>query len=348
MKEANPRIFRSLEKAGGLAEFDTIVAAAVASYGAVRHPSEAKAREFADLVLPVWDRLKPETRRALGASLCHSANVPRGIVEKLLAEPIEIAAPFLLSSPVLTETDRRHLSESRDSRLRRLARGNDAAAPADVEAPPAEPARAETSEPVPSPTPAPRVPTAEVEAPIQPKAEEKPAYRPGMAAEAVREALRRMVQPGRAPVARALRPADLVEAAVEGDTAATLAALASIAHLDEATLALVADDESGERLAVALKAIGMRDADAMTVMMMLKPKIGLDVPAFDVMTRYYRCLKRDDCAALLGLRRQVEAPKLEPIFDDIERLNRPAPRAAFGRRTERPEVRRNDQQSRNG
>lgn len=347
MKEANPRIFRSLEKAGGMAEFDTIVAAAVASYGAIRHPSEARARDFAHLVLPLWDRLKPESRRALGAALCHSANVPRGIVEKLLAEPIEIAAPFLLSSPVLTEADRRHLSESRDSRLRRIARGNGTARTLDDEPLLAETERADVTRPTLA-ADAPEPKPAETDVSPSPEAGERPAYRPGMAAEAVREALRRMVQPGRAQAPRVLKPADVVEAAVEGDTAATLAALASIARLDEATLALVAEDESGERLAVALKAIGMGDADAMTVMMMLKPKVGLDVAIFDLMARYYRCLKREDCAALLGMRRQVEAPKLEPIFDDIERLDRPAPRAAFGRRTQRPESQRSEPKFREG
>lgn len=329
MKESNPRIFRSLEKAGGLAEFDTIVAAAVASYGALRHASETKARDFANLVLPVWDKLKPETRRALGAALCHSANVPRGIVEKLLAEPIEIAAPFLLSSPVLTEEDRRHLADSRDSRLRRLARETASARAPATKAPSPD---AVATEPAKLAEPAPeRVATDD--------AQTRPAptpYQPGMAAEAVRDALRRLVQPGRKPVARRLAPADLLDAAVEGDIAATLATLATIAGLDESTLKLIADDETGERLAVALRAIGMRDADALTVMMMLKPKIGLDVTAFDLMTRYYRSLKREDCEMLLGLRRQVKAPTLEPMFDDIERMERPAPRAAFGRRTERP------------
>ncbi|KQT54258.1 hypothetical protein ASG43_01140 [Aureimonas sp. Leaf454] len=365
MKDANPRIFRSLETAAGSAEFDTIVAAAVSSYGALRRPSELQARDFARLVLPVWDRLRPESKRALGASLSHSENVPRGIVQKLLDEPIEIAAPFLVSSPVLTDADRLKIARDRDLRLPR-AQGPGLPR-IEMDAPAADDrtsggereggrtAGNETTGFTSAAVAAPQADRAEIRATAsameRPQAwEQRPSAEhkePGQAAAAVREALRRLVQPGRRSAARRMTLTDLVELSVRGDRLETMSVLADMAGIDERAAERIAEDETGERLAVALKAIGASDADAMTILMMLKPKIGLDVAVFDIMARYYKALKRDDCVLIVGGRRRVEAPALEPLFEDIERPERAAqPRAAFGRRTERPAA--SQPKSRNG
>jgi uncharacterized protein (DUF2336 family) len=334
MKDANPHIFRSLETAAGSAEFDTIVTAAVSTYGALRKPSETQARDFARLVLPVWDRLKPQTKRALGASLSHSTNVPRGLVEKLFDEPIEIAAPFLVSSPVLTPADRLRIAQDRDLRLRRVSDAapsaveRSTASPASV----AEPAAEQPADPIVQPG-------GDEKANRRHPPREEPAtiYEPGKAAAAVRETLRRLVQPGSRSSSQRMTMIDLLDLAVRGDAAETLAGLADMAGIDGKAADRIAADETGERLAVALKAIGASDADAMTIIMMLKPRVGLDVAIFDIMARYYRALKRDDCILLIGGRRRAEAPSLEPFFQDVERPDRGAqPRAAFGRRTESP------------
>jgi hypothetical protein len=372
MKDDSPRLFRALEKTAGRDGFDTIVSAAVASYGSLRSPGDNQARDFGRLVVPLWDKIQPETRRALAAALSHSPRVPRPIVELLIAEPLEISAPFLMSSPALGATDLLALRTSRDRRLRKIIAGraaSGATASADAPAPdaPSPQAPSATAEPVaaapaaaapPAPAAAapatPAVPAGRV-APEQPVAarpsETSPASvsppeddvpaplpAPTGAADLIRETLRRLALPGgRDRVAPTLH--ELVALAVQQDGARFYEGLRQALDLADEVLQKIADDESGERLAVAIKALGATPADALTILMMLKPDIGLDVTKFSLMTRFYRALKAEDCAALARgprARRTVAAPRLEPQYEDLQPLPRTAPPADFGRRVQRP------------
>ena len=394
MKDESPRIFRNLEKTAGRDGFDTIVGAAVASYGSLRSPNDTQARDFGRLVDPLWDKISPETRRTTAAALSKSVRVPRSIVTRLLAEPLEISAPFLTSSPALDASDLLLLGTSPDTRLRKILDNRAAPAAASksvsaitsstatasskVDPAPAEPdarassnvdAIASPSPAIPSAaseiaasaeTPAADEPTRDTEpaspspapAPIpatppipQLRARSTPRPAPaetGTRADLVRETLRRLALTGRqsGPIAEPIpKLQDLVALAVQQDSQRFHEGLRLKLNLSDTVLEKIASDESGERLAVALKAMNAGAADALTILMMLKPRIGLDVEAFGQMTKYYRALKPEDCAALTGakLRRPtVAAPTLEPQYQDLEPLDRQAPRPTFGRRNSRP------------
>ncbi|BDA83675.1 hypothetical protein Sa4125_12170 [Aureimonas sp. SA4125] len=377
MKHDSQRLFRALEKTAGRDGFDTIVSAAVASYGSLRSPGDNQARDFSRLVVPLWDKIRPETRRALAAALSHSPRVPRPIVDLLIAEPLEISAPFLTSSPVLGTSDLLALRASRDRRLRKIIAGRApspgsatpspplatptasteplAAAPLDVSAPkPAgspEPAAFETaaapdvftSEPQAAAPVFPELRTTGAPAAGADRSEAAPQTNdmtpsPQGAADLIRQTLRRLARPGgremRGPSLHAL-----VALAVQQDGASFYEGLRQALDLSQDVLVKIAEDDSGERLAVAVKALGAGPADALTILMMMKPDIGLDVAKFSLMTRFYRALKVEDCAAIAHgsrLRKAVSAPALEPQYQDLQPLPRAAPPAEFGRRAQRP------------
>ena len=167
-----------------------------------------------------------------------------------------------------------------------------------------------------------------------------PAAPPQGAADRIRETLRRIARSGNPePELKGPTLHELVVLAVQQDMARFYAGLGQALDLSADTLRKIEADVSGERLAVAIKALGASPADALTVMMMLKPEIGLDVAKFSLMTRFYRALKAEDCAALTGrppARQSVAAPRLEPLHQDLEPLPRNAPPANFGRRVQRP------------
>ncbi|WP_062016510.1 DUF2336 domain-containing protein [Aureimonas sp. AU4] len=328
MKDASPKVFRSLERQGG-PDFDDVVTAAVAAFAALRRPTPRQCDDLARLVLPLWDRVSGDTLRNCAASLSHSERVPRSVVERLVAAPIEVSAPFLVSSQLLTEEDLARLAASPDERVRRLAtsraaREADAPPPPsrpDIEAPPLAPFDLSGEAGPVQPARPVALGTAEITA----------------SAAGVRETLRRMVLGSRAAAAR-LSPADLIQAAMERDGALFADRLAAMLRIDAETLALIEADATGERLAVALKALEMRPADAMSVLLLMKPRIGHDVAAFDAIGRYYAQLRSEDCRRLVGTAQAPAAPaaraparpRIEPVAE---------PRSTFGRRADRPDGR---------
>lgn len=345
MKDAAPKVFRSLERQGG-PHLDDVVAAAVSAFAALRRPTPRQCDDLAKLVLPLWDRVSADALRNAAAALSHSDRVPRALVERFAAAPVEVAAPFLVSSPLLTEEDVARLARSDDERLRRLAVGRTGRAASSVPAPaPAVPARA-TAPTRPEIAAPPLVPF-ELAGPAEPEPapERRPAPTEGEAivasAAGVRETLRRLVLGSRA-AARRLEPADLLAAAMERDADLFADRLAAMLELDGAMRARIMEDATGERLAVALRALDLRQADALSILILLKPRIGLDVAAFDAIARYYAQLQPSDCRRLVGgnAARSASAPpvpapralpapraRIEPIAQ---------PRTSFGRRAERP------------
>lgn len=461
MKDAHPRIFRQLEKTGARDGFDMIVNAAVLSYGSLRAPNDTQARDFARLVVPLWSRVTPDTRRTLAAGLSHSSRVPREIVELLIAEPIEVSAPFLMSSPALSDAELKALALSPDRRLRKLiAERRQGPRSADSEAPVSStaaetPASQRTTAAATSAAPerrdthsvrgdmtdrhAPQQQAVQddardletqsgdageettrlrdtspenlrlsesrqgnLDAPpradgwktardITPPASElsaRPARRaierleapplvPDLlpaappvedasidnspvarsAAAVVRETLLRLALPGRrksldgATAGSAPTLAELVSMAVRQDGARFYDGLVRLLGLSPEMLRKIVLDDTGERLAVALKAVGASHADAMTVLMMMKQTIGLDVEAFDRMTRYYRALKAADCTSLArghsAARHDAPAtaPALRSPYQDTAPPQRTEARPTFGRRTTLPSETASDKRS---
>ncbi|MCQ8781067.1 hypothetical protein [Mangrovibrevibacter kandeliae] len=356
---AAPRLFRSLEKRH-LDGFDAIVDAAAANYGSLRYPSFRQAAQFGELVAPVWDSLSAATRRNVAESLAAMRVVPRSVTEKLLASSAEIAGPFLCASPLLTEEDVEILSLSPDPELRRIA---DLRRPDFLLHPePEQPAKPGDGAPAavapvgaalgPSDTAAMDLDVAggelaerlrEIEPPplapelVDPAAD-APAPTPAKpSAAGVREALRRLAQPGGRQAVLDERAADirqLRQLAADGNTERFYRRLADLFSLSDERLAKLVADPAGEDLAVAMKALNFGATDALTIMMMVKPQIGLDIAQFDRTKRLYRALRCEECRELL---REAAEPARRVKRHQPQALGLDRPQAAsFGRRATRP------------
>lgn len=348
MTDIVPRIFRSLEKETGRGGFDTIVTAAVASFAARRHPSERQALEFGRLVAPLWDKIETKTQRALAAALSQSPRVPRTIVEKLIDAPVDITAPFLMASPCLTPDDLRTLANAANPELRRILAsrrtadratplipcGPDASAKAIVvtsDDPGVLTANATLNEPG----------SAADDPPLHPFSAQ--AVEPARVTQA-RAALLRLAEPGKhsAKVATGAPTtlAGIVEAARSGRPDQAYDGLAALLNLSLARARDMIEDPSGKILADVLKAMRTGPADALAIIMLLKPRVGLHVGAFEAMKATYRDLDVAHCRERLGLPPASQLPqatRYQPRSADLEpRLDVGAPRPAFGRRRTLP------------
>ncbi|KQT88221.1 hypothetical protein [Aurantimonas sp. Leaf443] len=321
MTDAQPRLYRSLETNAGRDGFDTIVAAAAATYASLRNPSEAQARDFGRLAAPLWSRIAPETQRTLAAALSRSPRVPRALVERLLAAPVEVSAPFLLASPCLTATDLATMAIEGDARHAEIAARRRSGRAGLANAPQAT---GDVAPPLP-----------EAVEPSQPPVSETLQPAPQTAAE-TREALRRMVRPGRLFLdpGAVQTIGDLVGLARSGDGEGVYRGIAHLLAVPEQRIAAMREEAEGRLLAFALKALHAGPADALTIVMLMKPSVGRDVEAFEALRLAYRTLEIDACRAALSLpaRPAGPAPSLAPRLDDLGSRERHPHRRVFGRR----------------
>ncbi|KAB0679963.1 hypothetical protein [Aureimonas leprariae] len=361
MTDASPRIFRNLEKSGGRDSFDDIVLAAVADYAALERPSAAQSRDFGRLVAPLYDRTAAETRRRLAAALSPSPALPRVLVEKLLAEPAAVAAPFLLASPLLTPEDLAALAVRRDPGLKKILKARNAPpksekpatsrrrktvspATAPDAAAPVAPRRLSSARqtallsagtPEPAPSLANLAPAVAASLPTVPEpqsAEEALALLRKLVLSGRPRAAARVPAPAPSPAART----DLMGFALARDAEGFHSLLANKLLLGPEALATIRADRSGRELAAALKATGAERADALTMLMMLNEELGSDVAAFETMGAFYGSLDASECAARFDVGRMPVTPALQPTHVETEAPHRAEPRRVFGRRISLP------------
>jgi uncharacterized protein (DUF2336 family) len=95
--------FRELERPAGARNKDVVLMATVTSFQALSHPGKSELRQFAELFQPLYSHSSIEARRDAVAALSQSPNLPLSIAAFIASQPIAIAAPFLASSPALTD-----------------------------------------------------------------------------------------------------------------------------------------------------------------------------------------------------------------------------------------------------
>lgn len=81
---------------------DVVLMATVTSFESLPHPSRSELRQFAELFSPLFSASSEEARRQAVAALSQSEKVPPAVAYFIASQPISIAAPFLISSPCLT------------------------------------------------------------------------------------------------------------------------------------------------------------------------------------------------------------------------------------------------------
>ncbi|WP_416796555.1 DUF2336 domain-containing protein [Ciceribacter azotifigens] len=77
--------------------------ATVTSFENVRHPRKSELRQFAELFAPLFQASSDDARRQAVAALSQNPNVPPAVALFIASQPIAVAAPFLASSPCLSD-----------------------------------------------------------------------------------------------------------------------------------------------------------------------------------------------------------------------------------------------------
>nr|WP_284739538.1 DUF2336 domain-containing protein [Rhizobium sp. CG5] len=82
---------------------DVVLMATVTSFESLRHPMKSELRQFAELFTPLFQASSEEARRQAVSALSQCEYVPPAVALFVASQPISIAAPFLASSPCLTD-----------------------------------------------------------------------------------------------------------------------------------------------------------------------------------------------------------------------------------------------------
>ncbi len=82
---------------------DVVLMATVTSFEELEHPTRSELRQFAELFLPLFHASSDEARRQAVAALSQSRHVPPAVAFFISSQPISIAAPFLVSSACLDD-----------------------------------------------------------------------------------------------------------------------------------------------------------------------------------------------------------------------------------------------------
>ncbi|MGH6763074.1 MAG: hypothetical protein ACRECW_15990 [Phyllobacterium sp.] len=105
--------FRALETGAKKHKADDLLAAAVSAFSINERPSAQERQQFNDLAIPLLAYASLRARRQAAAILSESALAPKELLLALADDLIEVAAPVLLRSPLLTSTDLAAVIESR-------------------------------------------------------------------------------------------------------------------------------------------------------------------------------------------------------------------------------------------
>lgn len=95
--------FRELERPAGARNKDVVLMATVTSFQALSFPGKSELRQFAELFQPLFAGSSAEARREAVAALSQSPNLPLSVAAFIASQPISVAAPFLASSPALSD-----------------------------------------------------------------------------------------------------------------------------------------------------------------------------------------------------------------------------------------------------
>lgn len=132
--------FRALETGAKKHKADDLLAAAVSAFSTSERPTAQERQQFSDLAIPLLAYASLRARRQAAATLSESALAPKELLLALADDLIEVAAPVLLRSPLLSSSDLSAVIENRglgharviarrpvldDELVRRLARFED-------------------------------------------------------------------------------------------------------------------------------------------------------------------------------------------------------------------------------
>jgi uncharacterized protein (DUF2336 family) len=97
--------FRQIAIKGEAQRAERLFRAAVSAFCSLTRPSRREIAQLEDLALPLFDMVSVEARRFVAAALSECESAPKALVDRLCAEPVDIAAPLLVRSKALSDVD---------------------------------------------------------------------------------------------------------------------------------------------------------------------------------------------------------------------------------------------------
>lgn len=97
--------FRHIAFDRGPRNCERVFRAAISAYCTLERPTRHETAQLDDLALGLFDAVSVEARRFAAAALSECETAPPGLVRRLVEEPLEIAAPLLVRSRVLSDVD---------------------------------------------------------------------------------------------------------------------------------------------------------------------------------------------------------------------------------------------------
>ena len=97
--------FRHIAFGQGPRNCERVFRAAVSAYCTLDQPTRREVAQLDDLTLGLYNAVSSDAHRFAAAALCECDPAPAGLVRRLCNEPVEIAAPLLVRSRVLSDVD---------------------------------------------------------------------------------------------------------------------------------------------------------------------------------------------------------------------------------------------------
>lgn len=97
--------FRQIAVRSESGKVEKLFRAAISAFCSLTRPSRREAAQLEDLTLPLFDSVSVEAKRFAAAALSESPSAPVTLVARLCDESVDIAAPLLIRSSVLTNVD---------------------------------------------------------------------------------------------------------------------------------------------------------------------------------------------------------------------------------------------------
>ncbi|EKF40623.1 hypothetical protein NA8A_19780 [Nitratireductor indicus C115] len=286
-------IFRQLASGGEAQRPDRLFRAAVSAFASLTRPTRREITQLDDLALPLFEHVRVETRRYAAAVLCECASPPPGLLRKLSNEPVAISAPLLVRSQAFADTDLIGLIARHGlSHARVIAR------------------RADLN---PAITALIRALSAQTDGASPVTFARSAAEGIGALEEGVRNRLRHMVRAANASGTVRDRNTALVDAARSNSIEAFATILAGRLAIPLALAMDIAGDQaSSERLMIALRALGLEDAEAYLMTATLHRDRVLDRITIQRFVERYRAIRHETVQAQLGFWRRLREDPNQP------------------------------------
>lgn len=97
--------FRQIARTGSSDRAERLFRAAISAYCCLSHPTRAETAQLEDLALPLYSSVSDEGLRYVCAALSECPSPPSALVMRLCMERVDISAPLIVRSGVLSDAD---------------------------------------------------------------------------------------------------------------------------------------------------------------------------------------------------------------------------------------------------